>query len=83
MTTARELIAKKNPAVEDVIQVFRVLTFSTATSASNGGFISIMLKDWSERPPLDEVDGHFAAPASGPAGSNHHDLRAADAAGVG
>ena len=27
------------------------------TSASNGGFISIMLKDWSERPPLDEVMG--------------------------
>ena len=55
MTTARELIAK-NPAVEDVIQVsgFNILN---GTSASNGGFISIMLKDWSERPPLDEVMG--------------------------
>lgn len=55
MTTARELIAK-NPAVEDVIQVsgFNILN---GTSASNGGFISVMLKDWSERPPLDEVMG--------------------------
>ncbi len=55
MTTARELIAK-NPAVEDVIQVsgFNILN---GTSASNGGFISIMLKDWGERPPLDEVMG--------------------------
>lgn len=55
MTTARELIAQ-NPAVEDVIQVsgFNILN---GTSASNGGFISIMLKDWSERPPLDEVMG--------------------------
>ncbi|HCD7314396.1 TPA: efflux RND transporter permease subunit [Enterobacter chengduensis] len=55
MTTARALIAK-NPAVEDVIQVsgFNILN---GTSASNGGFISIMLKDWSERPPLDEVMG--------------------------
>lgn len=55
MTTARELIAN-NPAVEDVIQVsgFNILN---GTSASNGGFISIMLKDWSERPPLDEVMG--------------------------
>ncbi|ENO0283329.1 efflux RND transporter permease subunit [Enterobacter asburiae] len=55
MNTARELIAK-NPAVEDVIQVsgFNILN---GTSASNGGFISIMLKDWSERPPLDEVMG--------------------------
>lgn len=55
MTTARELIAQ-NPTVEDVIQVsgFNILN---GTSASNGGFISIMLKDWSERPPLDEVMG--------------------------
>ena len=55
MATARELIAK-HPAVEDVIQVsgFNILN---GTSASNGGFISIMLKDWSERPPLDEVMG--------------------------
>uniref|UniRef100_UPI0006684E2F efflux RND transporter permease subunit n=2 Tax=Enterobacter TaxID=547 RepID=UPI0006684E2F len=55
MTTARELIAQ-NPAVKDVIQVsgFNILN---GTSASNGGFISIMLKDWSERPPLDEVMG--------------------------
>ncbi|HIB8959504.1 TPA: efflux RND transporter permease subunit, partial [Enterobacter ludwigii] len=55
MTTARELIAR-HPAVEDVIQVsgFNILN---GTSASNGGFISIMLKTWSERPPLDEVMG--------------------------
>lgn len=44
MTTARELIAR-HPAVEDVIQVsgFNILN---GTSASNGGFISIMLKTW-------------------------------------
>jgi hydrophobe/amphiphile efflux-1 (HAE1) family protein len=55
MAAARELIAA-NPAVEDVIQVsgFNILN---GTSASNGGFISVMLKDWSERPPLDEVMG--------------------------
>jgi multidrug efflux pump subunit AcrB len=41
--------------VEDVIQVsgFNILN---GTSASNGGFISVMLKDW-QRPPLDEVMG--------------------------
>lgn len=55
MATARALIAQ-NPAVEDVIQVsgFNILN---GTSASNGGFISVMLKDWSERSPLDEVMG--------------------------
>ncbi len=43
-----------NPAVEDVIQVsgFNILN---GTSASNGGFISVMLKDWHQRPPLDAV----------------------------
>ncbi len=42
-----------NP-VEDVIQVsgFNILN---GTSASNGGFISVMLKDWHQRPPLDAV----------------------------
>lgn len=55
MATARALIAQ-HPAVEDVIQVsgFNILN---GTSASNGGFISVMLKDWSERPTLDEVMG--------------------------
>lgn len=55
MATARALIAA-NPAVADVIQVsgFNILN---GTSASNGGFISIMLKDWRERAPLDEVMG--------------------------
>jgi hypothetical protein len=46
--------ADVNPAVEDVIQVsgFNILN---GTSASNGGFISVMLKDWHQRPPLDAV----------------------------
>ena len=50
---ARKLLMA-NPAVEDVIQVsgFNILN---GTSASNGGFISVMLKDWHQRPPLDAV----------------------------
>ena len=50
MTQARELLAA-HPAVEDVIQVsgFSILS---GTSASNSGFISLMLKDWSQRAPL-------------------------------
>lgn len=53
MAQARELLLA-NPAVEDVIQVsgFNILN---GTSASNGGFISVMLKDWHQRPPLDSV----------------------------
>ncbi|CCI78225.1 unnamed protein product [Klebsiella pneumoniae subsp. rhinoscleromatis SB3432] len=53
MTQARKLLMA-NPAVEDVIQVsgFNILN---GTSASNGGFISVMLKDWHQRPPLDAV----------------------------
>ncbi|MEX0529041.1 efflux RND transporter permease subunit [Raoultella terrigena] len=51
MSQARELLLA-NPAVEDVIQVsgFNILN---GTSASNGGFISVMLKDWHRRPPLE------------------------------
>ncbi|MDJ1657197.1 efflux RND transporter permease subunit, partial [Raoultella sp. Ech2A] len=53
MAQARELLLA-NPAVEDVIQVsgFNILN---GTSASNGGFISVMLKDWPRRPPLEQV----------------------------
>lgn len=53
MAQARKLLMA-NPAVEDVIQVsgFNILN---GTSASNGGFISVMLKDWHQRPPLDAV----------------------------
>lgn len=53
MAQARELLLA-NPAVEDVIQVsgFNILN---GTSASNGGFISVMLKDWHLRPPLEQV----------------------------
>ena len=53
MAQARELLLL-NPAVEDVIQVsgFNILN---GTSASNGGFISVMLKDWHQRPPLEAV----------------------------
>ncbi|HBG9751442.1 TPA: efflux RND transporter permease subunit [Klebsiella oxytoca] len=53
MAQARELLLR-NPAVEDVIQVsgFNILN---GTSASNGGFISVMLKEWHQRPPLDAV----------------------------
>lgn len=49
MAQARELLLA-NPAVEDVIQVsgFNILN---GTSASNGGFISVMLKEWHQRPP--------------------------------
>ena len=55
MAQARKLLMA-NPAVEDVIQVsgFNILN---GTSASNGGFISVMLKDWHQRPPLNEVMG--------------------------
>lgn len=55
MAQARELLLA-NPAVEDVIQVsgFNILN---GTSASNGGFISVMLKEWHQRPPLNEVMG--------------------------
>lgn len=53
MAQARKLLMA-NPAVEDVIQVsgFNILN---GTSAANGGFISVMLKDWHQRPPLDTV----------------------------
>lgn len=53
MAQARTLLGA-HPAVEDVIQVsgFSILS---GTSASNGGFISLMLKDWSQRAPLDAV----------------------------
>ena len=53
MAQARKLLMA-NPAVEDVIQVsgFNILN---GTSAANGGFISVMLKDWHQRPPLDAV----------------------------
>ena len=55
MAQARELLLA-NSAVEDVIQVsgFNILN---GTSASNGGFISVMLKEWHQRPPLNEVMG--------------------------
>jgi multidrug efflux pump subunit AcrB len=80
MAQARELLMA-NPAVEDVIQVsgFNILN---GTSASNGGFISVMLKDWHQRPPLDAVMENIA-PADGATGGDDHDLRAADAAGAG
>lgn len=53
MAQARQLLGA-HPAVEDVIQVsgFSILS---GTSASNSGFISLMLKDWSQRAPLDAV----------------------------
>ncbi|PJR58780.1 efflux RND transporter permease subunit [Raoultella sp. T31] len=53
MSQARTLLLA-NPAVADVIQVsgFNILN---GTSASNGGFISVMLKEWHQRPPLNEV----------------------------
>ncbi|HBY5050550.1 TPA: efflux RND transporter permease subunit [Klebsiella pneumoniae] len=53
MAQARKLLMA-NPAVEDVIQVFG-FNILNGTSASNGGFISVMLKDWHQRPPLDAV----------------------------
>ncbi|WP_249022181.1 MULTISPECIES: efflux RND transporter permease subunit [Kluyvera] len=57
MAQARALLGA-HPAVEDVIQVsgFSILS---GTSASNGGFISLMLKDWSQRAPLDTVMGEL------------------------
>ncbi|MFH7827083.1 efflux RND transporter permease subunit [Kluyvera chengduensis] len=57
MAQARELLGA-HPAVEDVIQVsgFSILS---GTSASNGGFISLMLKDWSQRAPLETVMGEL------------------------
>ena len=57
MVKARELLGV-HPAVEDVIQVsgFSILS---GTSASNGGFISLMLKDWSQRAPLETVMGEL------------------------
>jgi len=53
MAQARQIITA-NPAVSDVIQVsgFNILN---GTSASSGGFISVMLKEWHERPPLSDV----------------------------
>lgn len=53
MAQARQIIVA-NPAVSDVIQVsgFNILN---GTTASSGGFISVMLKDWHERAPLDAV----------------------------
>jgi The (Largely Gram-negative Bacterial) Hydrophobe/Amphiphile Efflux-1 (HAE1) Family len=53
MAQARQIITA-NPAVSDVIQVsgFNILN---GTSASSGGFISVMLKEWDERPPLSDV----------------------------
>jgi hydrophobe/amphiphile efflux-1 (HAE1) family protein len=53
MEQARRLIAE-NPAVADVIMVsgFNILN---GTSASNGGFMSVMLKPWKDRPPLEPV----------------------------
>ncbi|MGU3521875.1 efflux RND transporter permease subunit [Enterobacteriaceae bacterium C23F] len=55
MNQAREIL-RRNPAVADVIQVsgFNILN---GTSASNGGFMSVMLKDWHQREPLDAVMG--------------------------
>lgn len=57
MAQARELLLK-HPAVEDVIQVsgFNLLS---GTSSSNSGFISVMLKDWHQRPALDTVMGEL------------------------
>lgn len=79
MAKARQLLGA-HPAVEDVIQVsgFSILS---GTSASNSGFISLMLKDWSQRAPLESVM-EIAAPASGVAGSDHHAVCAADSAGA-
>ena len=53
MAQARQIIAA-NPAVSDVIQVsgFNILN---GTTASSGGFMSVMLKEWHERAPLDVV----------------------------
>ena len=53
MAQARQIIAA-NPAVSDVIQVsgFNILN---GTTASSGGFMSVMLKEWHERAPLEAV----------------------------
>lgn len=53
MHDAREIL-RAHPAVEDVIQVsgFNLLN---GTSASNGGFMSVMLKPWQARAPLETV----------------------------
>lgn len=53
MAQARQIIAA-NPAVSDVIQVsgFNILN---GTTASSGGFMSVMLKEWHKRAPLDAV----------------------------
>ncbi|MBB1200255.1 efflux RND transporter permease subunit [Enterobacteriaceae bacterium 89] len=55
MQDARKLLLA-NPAVADVIEVsgFNILN---GTSAANGGFISVMLKDWHQRAPLAAVMG--------------------------
>ncbi|MCS5931732.1 hypothetical protein LNQ03_08585 [Klebsiella pneumoniae subsp. pneumoniae] len=81
MTQARKLLMA-NPAVEDVIQVsgFNILN---GTSASNGGFISVMLKDWHQRPPLDAVMADIQRQLLFATGGDDHDLRAADPAGPG
>ncbi|MDF3829674.1 MULTISPECIES: efflux RND transporter permease subunit [unclassified Pseudocitrobacter] len=53
MAQARQIIVE-NPAVSDVIQVsgFNILN---GTTASSGGFMSVMLKEWHERAPLEAV----------------------------
>ncbi len=81
MAQARKLLMA-NPAVEDVIQVsgFNILN---GTSASNGGFISVMLKDWHQRPPLDAVMADIQRQLLSLPGGDDHDLRAADPAGPG
>lgn len=57
MNEAREMI-RRHPAVADVIQVsgFNILN---GTSASNGGFMSVMLKEWQHREPLERVMGEL------------------------
>ena len=57
MAEARKLLLD-HPAVEDVIQVagFNILN---GTGASNHGFISVMLRDWHQRPALDTVMGEL------------------------
>jgi multidrug efflux pump subunit AcrB len=78
MAQARKLLMA-NPAVEDVIQVsgFNILN---GTSASNGGFISVMLKAVAT---AGCGDGGYSAPAAVATGGDDHDLRAADPAGPG
>jgi len=57
MNEVREMI-RRHPAVADVIQVsgFNILN---GTSASNGGFMSVMLKEWQHREPLERVMGEL------------------------